>query len=198
MPRIPRHPISDDRSRSSGCSSERGQGSCDGGGTDQRLLHAIERVCYLQPRTRRLEKEGPGFDLPMALSLVAGRERLPMEMLRECSVVGELALDGELRPVRGLLATALEARAKGRKRLLVPKRSAVEASVVKGIEIIGLQNLREAVEYLRGDKVIDPEPCRAAEFSSARHLRHRLQRSQRPAGRQACHRGGRCGRNIIC
>lgn len=114
-----------------------------------------------------LKKEGPGFDLPLALSLVAGREGLPVEMLCECSVVGELALNGELRPVRGLLATALEARAKGRKRLLVPKRSAVEASVVNGIEIVGLQNLREAVEYLRGDKVIEPEPCRAAEFFQA-------------------------------
>lgn len=107
-----------------------------------------------------LRKEGPGFDLPLALSLVAGREGLSVEVLRECLVVGELALDGELRPVRGVL----EARAKGRKRLLVPARAAVEASVVSGVEVIGLNNLREAVEYLRGDKAIAPEPCRAAEF----------------------------------
>jgi len=114
-----------------------------------------------------LKKEGPGFDLPLALSLVAGREGLPVEALKECSIIGELALDGELRPVRGILAVALEARAKGRKRLLVPKRAAIEASVVSGIDIIGLNNLREAVEYLRGDKAIQPEPCRGAEFFNA-------------------------------
>ncbi|TLD71213.1 ATP-binding protein [Phragmitibacter flavus] len=114
-----------------------------------------------------LRKEGPAFDLPLALALVSARENLPIEALRDCSIVGELALDGELRPVRGVLAIALEARAKGRQRLLVPKRVAVEASVVSGIDIVGINNLREAVEYLRGDKNIEPEPCRAAEFFQA-------------------------------
>jgi magnesium chelatase family protein len=114
-----------------------------------------------------LRKEGPGFDLPLALSLVAGREGLLLERLEQCCVIGELSLDGQLRPVRGILAIALEARSKGRKQLLVPQRVAVEASVVEGIEIIGLENLREAVEFLRGDKAIAPEPCRAAEFFEA-------------------------------
>lgn len=114
-----------------------------------------------------LRKEGPAFDLPLAISLVAGRERLPMERLHECSIVGELALDGEIRPVRGVIAVALEARSKGRRQLLVPKASAVEASVVQGIEVIGVGNLREAVEFLRGEKAIAPEPCRAAELFQA-------------------------------
>ena len=114
-----------------------------------------------------LRKEGPGFDLPIALCLVAGREGLEPTRLLECCVIGELALNGELRPVRGILATALEARKRGRKQLLVPKRNAAEASIVEGIEVIGLDNLREAVEFLRGDKAIAPEPCRAAEFFQA-------------------------------
>ncbi len=114
-----------------------------------------------------LRKEGPGFDLPIALAIVAPREGLEPEKLLECCVIGELALNGELRPVRGILAIALEARAKGRKRLIVPKRVAVEASVVQGIDIIGVNDLREAVEFLRGDKAIAPEPCRAAEFFAA-------------------------------
>ena len=114
-----------------------------------------------------LQKQGPAFDLPIALVLIAERSGLTAEMLAECSVVGELALNGELRPVRGILAIALEARAKGRKRLILPKRVAAEASVVTGIDIIGVNDLREAVEYLRGDKVIEPEPCRAAEFFAA-------------------------------
>ena len=114
-----------------------------------------------------LRKEGPGFDLPIAISLVAGRCRIPTPVLRETAMTGELALNGELRPVRGILALALEARARGRKRLLVPKRAAAEASVVAGIEIIGCGNLREAVEFLKGDLELAPEPCRATEFFAA-------------------------------
>lgn len=114
-----------------------------------------------------LKKEGPGFDLPIAISIVAGFSRIPVDMLRETAMIGELALNGELRPVRGLLAVALEARARGRKRLIVPKRAAAEASVVKGIEIVGARNLREVVDYLKGDVEILCEPCRAAEYFAA-------------------------------
>ena len=111
-----------------------------------------------------LKKEGTGFDLPIAISLIAHRARIPINTLGETAMIGELALNGELRPVRGLLAVALEARKKGRKRILVPKRAAIEASVVAGIEIIGVQNLREVVDFLKGDLELLPEPCRAAEF----------------------------------
>lgn len=114
-----------------------------------------------------LKKEGPGFDLPIAISLIAHRARVPTTMLGETAMIGELALNGELRPVRGLLAIALEARARGRRRLLVPKRAAAEASVVGGIDIIGVANLREAVDYLKGDLELAPEPCRAAEYFAA-------------------------------
>ena len=114
-----------------------------------------------------LKKEGPGFDLPIAISLIAHRTRIPISALGETAMIGELALNGELRPVRGLLAVALEARKKGRKRLLVPKRVAAEASVVTGIDIIGVANLREAVDYLKNDIEIAPEPCRATEFFAA-------------------------------
>ena len=114
-----------------------------------------------------MKKEGPGFDLPIAISLIAHRCKIPIPVLKETAMIGELALNGELRPVRGLLAVALEARARGRKRLLVPKRAAIEASVVAGIDIIGTANLREAVEYLKSEIQIAPEPCRATEFFAA-------------------------------
>lgn len=114
-----------------------------------------------------LRKEGPGFDLPIAISLIAHRVKIPIPVLAETAMIGELALNGELRPVRGLLAVALEARAKGRKRLLVPRRAAIEASVVAGIDIVGVSHLREVVEYLKGDIEISPEPCRATEFFTA-------------------------------
>ena len=114
-----------------------------------------------------LKKEGPGFDLPIAISLIAHRSRLPIEALAGSAMIGELALNGELRPVRGILAIALEARARGRARLIVPKRSAAEASVVSGIDIIGAANLQEAVLFLKGELDIPPEPCRATEFFAA-------------------------------
>lgn len=114
-----------------------------------------------------LKKEGPGFDLPIAISLVAHRARLPVEALAATSMIGELALNGELRPVRGILAVALEARARGRSRLIVPKRSAAEASVVSGIDIIGAATLQEVVLFLKGELDLPPEPCRATEFFSA-------------------------------
>lgn len=114
-----------------------------------------------------LKKEGPGFDLPIAISLIAHRSKIPIPVLAETSMIGELALNGELRPVRGLLAVALEARARGRRRLLVPKSQAIEASVVSGIDIIGVRHLREVVDYLKDDIELPPEPCRATEFFAA-------------------------------
>ena len=104
-----------------------------------------------------LKKEGPGFDLPIAISLIAHRTKIPIAAMEETAMLGELALNGELRPVRGLLAVALEARKKGRKRLLVPKQAAVEASVVAGIDIIGVRHLREVVDYLMGDVELVPD-----------------------------------------
>ena len=69
-----------------------------------------------------LKKEGPAFDLPLALSFLAGREGLAPERLAECSIVGELSLSGDIRPVLGILAIAIEARNKGRRQLLVPRK----------------------------------------------------------------------------
>lgn len=126
------------------------------------LHHDVVITVNLAPAD--MKKEGPGFDLPIAVSLIAHRCKIPIPILSETAMIGELALNGELRPVRGLLAIALEARARGRRRLLVPKRAAIEASVVAGIDIIGVNNLREAVDYLKSDIEIAPEPCRASEF----------------------------------
>ena len=114
-----------------------------------------------------LRKEGPGFDLPIAISLIAHRTKIPIQVLAETSMIGELALNGELRAVRGVLAVALEARARGRRRLLVPRAQAAEASVVAGIDIIGVRHLREVVEFLKDDIDLPAEPCRATEFFAA-------------------------------
>jgi magnesium chelatase family protein len=134
-------------------------------GSNGYLIHGGVTTVNLAPAD--LKKEGPAFDLPIAISCLAHGQKFKPERLEEVAMVGELALNGELRPVRGLLAIAQVARAQGRRQLIVPKRVATEASVVSGIEIIGINHLAEVVEYLAGRIDIDPEPCRAAEYFAA-------------------------------
>lgn len=102
-----------------------------------------------------LKKEGPSFDLPIALAMAAASidERLPAS---DCCIVGELALDGTVRPVKGVLAIALEAKRCGRKRLIVPAANAAEAAVIDGIEVYGVRSLNEAWHLLRDGE--GPEP----------------------------------------
>jgi magnesium chelatase family protein len=125
-------------------------------------LHGGITTVNLAPADIR--KEGPAYDLPIAISLLAERQGFPETLLQQVAMVGELALNGELRPVRGLLAIAQAVRAGGRRQLIVPKRVAAEASVVAGLEVIGANTLQEVVEFLIGRHDIPPEPCRAAEF----------------------------------
>ncbi len=108
----------------------------------------------LAPADRR--KEGPGFDLPMALGMLVATRAVPAEALDDTLVVGELALSGQVRPVRGALPIALHARDRGFIQILVPTGNAREAGVVEGIEVIPIDNLRQASAFLRGEQVIVP------------------------------------------
>ncbi|GIW71478.1 MAG: hypothetical protein KatS3mg102_1020 [Planctomycetota bacterium] len=110
-----------------------------------------------------LRKEGGLFDLPVALGLLAATGQLGPEAaarLERTLVAGELALDGRLRPVRGAIALALLARARGLEALLLPAGNAREAAVVPGIEVYGAADLREAVAHLSGEASL--VPARAA------------------------------------
>ena len=102
-----------------------------------------------------LRKEGSGFDLPIALSILAASGQLPRDRLRGHAAVGELGLDGRLRPVGGVLAVAEAARRAGFERLLCAPPSAAEASLA-GIEPVPVRHLAEAAAYVRG--MADPEP----------------------------------------
>ncbi len=110
-----------------------------------------------------LKKEGPSFDLPIAIASIATRvDNLPGDeaLFEDCCIVGELALDGRVRPVKGILAVALEARRRKRHRLIVPKENAMEASVVSGLAVYGVENLRDAYRCAIGDYVVEKEPER--------------------------------------
>jgi magnesium chelatase family protein len=102
-----------------------------------------------------LRKEGSGFDLPIALSILAASGQIPRDRLAEHAAVGELALDGRLRPVGGVLALAEAARRAGLPRILCPARSAAEAALA-GIEPVPVRHLADAAAYLRGER--EPEP----------------------------------------
>jgi len=97
-----------------------------------------------------LRKEGSGFDLSIALAVLAASQQLPAERLAEHAAVGELALDGRIRPVRGTFAVAEGARSSGLERILCAPESACEAEL-GGVEAVPVRHLAEAVAYLRGE-----------------------------------------------
>jgi magnesium chelatase family protein len=102
-----------------------------------------------------LRKAGPCFDLPIALGLLACSGQICKDRLAEWMVIGELALDGEVRPVRGALAISLLARERRTKGLIVPSVNALEAKAVEGVKIVPVRDLREAAEVIEG-KVLPP------------------------------------------
>jgi magnesium chelatase family protein len=97
-----------------------------------------------------VKKEGPSFDLPIALGMLAATEALPPAALERFVIVGELALSGEVRRVRGVLPIALMARKEGRKAILVPPDNMEEAAVVEGLAVHPVRSLREAADFLAG------------------------------------------------
>ncbi len=103
-----------------------------------------------------IKKEGSAFDLPMAVAILAASNLIPRESLSRYVLVGELSLDGRLKPVRGVLPMAVTAREKGFRAVLVPDENASEAAVVDGIDVIPLVSLSQAVSFLRGDTDISP------------------------------------------
>jgi len=103
-----------------------------------------------------VKKEGPSFDLPIAVGMLAASEQFNSDQLENFVMVGELALTGAVRTVKGVLAVAVRARAEGKTGVLVPRDNAAEAAVVAGLQVIPVQNLREAAGFLEGEVRIAP------------------------------------------
>jgi magnesium chelatase family protein len=124
-----------------------------------RVTTAIANSGYYWPRGRTtvnlapadIKKEGPSFDLPIALGMIAVTEGIDSDPFENFSFVGELALNGSVRPVKGVLPVALEARRRGKRALFVPQANAGEAAMVDKIDIYGVQNLRETFQFLRSE-----------------------------------------------
>src|SRR6201982_3685934 len=124
-----------------------------------RVTTAVANSGYYWPRGRTtinlapadIKKEGPSFDLPIALGMIAVAQGLNTSPFEKFSFVGELALDGSVRSVKGVLPVALEARRRGKQALFVPEANALEAAMVSKIDIYGVRNLRETFQFLCGE-----------------------------------------------
>ena len=111
-----------------------------------------------------VKKEGPSFDLPIGVGILAASEQIETDQLDNFVMVGELALTGGVRPVKGVLPIALRARAEGKTGLLVPSANAAEAAVVNGLQVIPIDNLREATGFLEGQIKIPPKRIELAQI----------------------------------
>lgn len=132
--------------------------------SQQRVETAIKNIGYKMPRQKTvvnmapadIKKEGSAYDLPIALGILQGSEQIISKNLSDYVIMGELSLDGMLRPIKGVLPIAIEAREKGFKGFILPKENADEASIVNNLEVIPVASLREAVDFLENKKEIQP------------------------------------------
>ncbi|MEP1034274.1 YifB family Mg chelatase-like AAA ATPase [Ekhidna sp.] len=132
--------------------------------SEQRVESAIKNFGYRMPRQKvvvnlapaDIRKEGSAYDLPIALGILKASEQIIAESLEDYVIMGELALDGELRPIKGALPIAIEARRNGFKGFILPKENATEAAIVDGLDVIGVGDIKEAILHLNNEEVIQP------------------------------------------
>ena len=117
-------------------------------------LPRLKTIINLAPADIR--KEGSAFDLPIAVGMLAGSGVIPTDGLDRYFIMGELSLDGSLRPIKGALPIAIQARKEQFKGFILPKANAREAAIVNDVEIFGVETLREAIGILGGESDIQP------------------------------------------
>ncbi|MBK8371791.1 MAG: YifB family Mg chelatase-like AAA ATPase [Saprospiraceae bacterium] len=132
----------------------------------QRIEASIKNIGYKLPRIKLvvnlapadIKKEGSAYDLPIAMGILASTGQLVQSLDEKTLFIGELALDGELRPIKGALPIAIQSMKEGFRRILLPRQNASEAAIVKDIDIIPLDNLKQAIQYMEG--VLDIVPLK--------------------------------------
>jgi magnesium chelatase family protein len=132
----------------------------------ERVRSAVSNAGFSYPRRAltvnlapaSVRKEGPAYDLPIALGVLAATRQLDQDLLEDCLVIGELSLDGAVRHVRGLLPMAATARQQNFKRVFVPAGDAAEAALIPDLEVIPVNSLTELVMHLRGEIHLETTP----------------------------------------
>ncbi len=130
----------------------------------QRIEAAIKNIDLRLPRLKLvvnlapadIRKEGSAYDLPIAIGLLASTKQMESEEIGDYIMMGELSLDGGLRPIKGALPIAIQARKEKFKGIILPKENAREAAIVNDLEILGIENIREAVDFFNGESEIKP------------------------------------------
>ncbi|MBN2616221.1 MAG: YifB family Mg chelatase-like AAA ATPase [Bacteroidales bacterium] len=130
----------------------------------ERVLAALNNVGRKFPRQRvvinmapaDMKKEGSAYDLPIAIGLLAASQQISDERLEDYVIMGELSLDGSIKPIKGALPIALVAKEKGFKGVIVPFENAEEAAIVEGIEVYGAENILEVCDFLEGEPALKP------------------------------------------
>ncbi len=103
-----------------------------------------------------IRKEGSAYDLPLAVSILATAGKVAEEKLDQYLMMGELSLDGSLQPIKGALPIAIKAREEGFKGFILPKRNAREAAIVNNLDVYGVDNICEVIEFLNGERTLEP------------------------------------------
>jgi len=124
-----------------------------------RVFAAIKTTGFRFPHIRitinlapaDIKKEGSAYDLPIALGILAATDQVSVDMLKDFVILGELALDGALRPIHGTLPIAVEVRKAGIRGMIVPRENAKEAAMVEGLEVYPMESLTESVDFLNGE-----------------------------------------------
>ncbi|MBK9759570.1 MAG: YifB family Mg chelatase-like AAA ATPase [Flavobacteriales bacterium] len=131
----------------------------------QRVSAAIKNIGFHMPRGREItvnlapadiRKEGTAYDLPIALGIMAASDQISSDRFADYVIMGELSLDGEVRPIKGALPIALEAKKSGFKGVIVPNSNAREAAIVHGLDVIGVDSLQQVTRFLEGQEPITP------------------------------------------
>lgn len=130
----------------------------------ERIISAFQVTGFKFPRNRivinmapaDIRKEGAAYDLPLAIGILAAAEELDASRLDKFMLMGELSLDGSLKPIRGVLPIAIKAREEGFKGFILPKQNAREAAVVNNLDVYGAENIKEVIEFIAGKRDIQP------------------------------------------
>ena len=131
----------------------------------QRMEAAIQNVGFRMMRVKTvvnlapadIPKEGSAYDLPIAMGVMAATDQIDAGRLEDYLMMGELSLDGSLRPIKGALPMAIMARKEGYKGFILPRQNAREAAIVNDLDVFGVDSLGEAVDFLSGKLEIEPK-----------------------------------------
>ncbi|HYF31812.1 MAG TPA: YifB family Mg chelatase-like AAA ATPase [Chitinophagaceae bacterium] len=126
----------------------------------QRIESALKNNGYLMPRTKivvnlapaDIRKSGTAFDLPIALGIISASEQFNLASIEQYVIMGELSLDGEVRPIKGALPIAIQARKEGFKGLIVPTANVREAAIVNNLKVYGVSHIKEVIEFFCNDE----------------------------------------------